>query len=183
MSTATPNSDRRRSAARASWRAILCGALALAGAASSSATNREFRPADLVVVVKSEHRLYLVRDGQTYRSFRVWLGLDPSGPKEREGDFRTPEGRYVLDARNAHSDYYLALHVSYPNESDARRARARGVAPGGSIMIHGQPNTPRRPTSYYLSTDWTNGCIALTNDDMLEVWLLTRPDTPIEIRP
>ena len=152
-------------------------------ALSASATSREMLPADLVLVVKSEHRLYLVREGQRYRSFKISLGLNPSGPKEREGDFRTPEGRYVLDGRNARSDYYLALHVSYPNDTDSYRARAHGVAPGGAIMIHGLPNTPRKPASYYLSNDWTNGCIALSNDDMLEVWLLTRPDTPIEIRP
>ena len=166
----------------ASWRVLVPIALLL-GATGATATNRAMLPADLVVVVKSEHRLYLMRDGQPYRTFRISLGLNPSGPKEREGDFRTPEGRYVLDARNPRSDYYLALHVSYPNEADASRARVRGVAPGGAIMIHGQPNTPRRPTSYYLSSDWTNGCIALSNDDMLEVWLLTRTDTPIEIRP
>lgn len=164
------------------WRALIGAGLAL-GAAGAVATNREMRPADLVVVVKSEHRLYLIRDGLPYRTFRVSLGLNPAGPKEREGDFRTPEGRYTIDGRNPRSDFYLALHVSYPNGADADRARAKGVSPGGSIMIHGLPNTPRRPTSYYLSSDWTNGCIALSNDDMLEVWLLTRPDTPIEIRP
>lgn len=152
-----------------------------AGGAAASA--REMVPADLVLVVKSERRLYLVHEGRRYRSYRIALGLNPVGPKEREGDFRTPEGRYVLDARNPRSDYFLALHVSYPNDADSGRARARGLPPGGSIMIHGQPNTPKRPASYYLSNDWTNGCIALSNDDMLELWLLTRPDTPIEIRP
>ncbi len=145
--------------------------------------NSEFRPAEAVVVSKSERRLYLIRDGRVFRSYRVSLGLNPSGPKLQEGDFRTPEGHYVIDGRNVHSEYYLALHVSYPNANDQTRARAAHVPAGGAIMIHGLPNTPRKPTSFYLSNDWTNGCIALSNDDMLEVWLLTRPDTPIEIKP
>ncbi len=147
------------------------------------ATSDELRAADQVLVVKSEHRLYLIRDGQPYRSYKVALGLNPIGHKEREGDFRTPEGRYRLDARNPSSDFFLSIHLSYPSADDAERARRHHWAPGGSIMIHGLPNVPKRPIDYYKSTDWTDGCIALANDDMLEVWLLTRANTPIEIRP
>ena len=139
--------------------------------------------ADSVLVVKSERRLYLLHGGQVFRSYRVVLGLSPNGPKEREGDYRTPEGRYVLDLRNPHSDYFLAIHVSYPNDADEASARRHGYRTGGSIMIHGLPNVPRRPLSFYRSADWTDGCIALSNEDMLELWLLTGPDTPIEIRP
>ncbi len=153
-------------------------------AISQAATSAEALPiADRVVVAKSERRLYLMRGGVPFRSFRVWLGLVPQGRKEQEGDFRTPEGSYRLDAKNARSDYFLSIHVSYPNSSDLAQARRAHVAPGGAIMIHGLPNLPKHPSDYYFRNDWTNGCIALTNDDMLEVWLLTRVDTPIEIKP
>jgi murein L,D-transpeptidase YafK len=140
-------------------------------------------PAEEMLVVKSERRLYLLRGGAPFKSYRIALGLDPVGHKEREGDFRTPEGRYRLDGRNPSSDYYLSLHVSYPNANDLKHARSRHWQPGGSIMIHGMPNIPKHPLDYYRRADWTNGCIALSNDDMLEVWLLSRPDMPIEIRP
>jgi murein L,D-transpeptidase YafK len=151
------------------------------GAAGASAA--ELHAADAVLVVKSQHRLYLLRDGQPFKSYHVAFGLNPSGHKEREGDFRTPEGEYRLDARNAASDYFLSIHVSYPSEADEAHARRHHWKPGGSIMIHGSPNVPRKRPEYYQSADWTDGCIALTNDDMLEVWLLTRTNTPIEIRP
>ena len=162
---------------------IVAALLLVALPASVFATSDELRAADQVLVVKSEHRLYLIRDGQPYRSYKVALGLNPVGHKEREGDFRTPEGRYLLDARNTSSDFFLSIHLSYPSSEDVERARRHHWAPGGSIMIHGLPNVPRRPIDYYRSADWTDGCIALNNDDMLEVWLLTRANTPIEIRP
>jgi murein L,D-transpeptidase YafK len=134
-------------------------------------------------VVKSERRLYLLRDGQPFKSYRVALGLNPIGHKEREGDFRTPEGRYSLDLRNAASEFFLSIHLSYPNDHDLQHARHNRWRPGGSIMIHGLPNLPKHAPDYYRRADWTDGCIALSNDDMLEVWLLTRPNIPIEIRP
>jgi len=124
-----------------------------------------------------------MRGGVPIRSFRVWLGLAPKGHKEHEGDFRTPEGVYRLDAKNPQSDYFLSIHVSYPNRDDLERAHRNHLEPGGAIMIHGLPNNLKHPPEYYLRNDWTNGCIALSNDDMLEVWLLTRVDTPIEIKP
>ncbi len=111
------------------------------------------------------------------------MGLNPNGQKEREHDFRTPEGRYNLARRNTRSDYFLSIQVSYPNKEDERRARKNGWAPGGSIMIHGLPNTPRHPPAYYSSTDWTDGCIALSNSDMVEVWMLTQDNIPIDIFP
>jgi murein L,D-transpeptidase YafK len=139
--------------------------------------------ADSVLVVKSERKLYLLKAGRVLRAFDVALGLVPTGPKQREGDFRTPEGRYVLDARNPNSDYFLSIHVSYPDESDRARARKAGVDPGGAIMIHGLPNEPRYDLKRYESTDWTDGCIAVSNADMIDIWLMTRDATPIEIRP
>jgi murein L,D-transpeptidase YafK len=142
-----------------------------------------FGTADHVIVHKSQRTLALYREGQQLKSYHISLGLNPNGPKEREGDYRTPEGRYLLTRRNPQSDFFLSIQVSYPGPQDLALARQNGVAPGGLIMIHGLPNVPRHPRERYLSSDWTDGCIALSNEDMLEVWLLTRPDTPIEILP
>lgn len=139
--------------------------------------------ADSVLVHKAKRTLELLRNGEVLRSYRIALGLRPEGHKEYEGDFRTPEGKYTLTRRNPNSDYFLSIQVSYPNERDVARARSHGVRPGGMIMIHGQPNTPRKPRDYYSNVDWTEGCIAVSNSDMVEIWLMTRPDTPIEIQP
>ena len=139
--------------------------------------------ADYVLVRKSERRLYLLRDGRVLRSYPVRLGLNPEGHKEQEGDFRTPEGVYSIASRNPRSEFFLSLKVSYPSADDRESARKRGVPPGGNIMIHGLPNVPKRPLAYYRDVDWTNGCIAVNNDDMLEIWLLTRNQVPVEIRP
>ncbi len=138
--------------------------------------------ADYVVVDKSDRKLYLYKAGRVLREFNVSLGLVPNGPKQREGDFRTPEGKYVLDARNVNSDFFLSIHVSYPNEADRARARQLGVDPGGQIMIHGWPNEPKSDLRRYQG-DWTDGCIAVSNSDMIDIWLMTRESTPIEIRP
>jgi murein L,D-transpeptidase YafK len=139
--------------------------------------------ADQVLVRKSERRLYLLRHGEVLRSYRVALGLLPEGPKERAGDFRTPEGRYQLTRRNSRSDYFLSIQVSYPNAEDLRRARRDHVNPGGSIMVHGLPNYQRHPPDYYAAADWTDGCIAMSNSDMVELWLMVQDNTPIEIQP
>jgi murein L,D-transpeptidase YafK len=139
--------------------------------------------ADSVLVVKSKRKLYLMKEGKILKTMDVSLGLVPTGPKGREGDFRTPEGHYMLDGRNVDSDYFLSIHVSYPNSSDIERARVQGVAPGGQIMIHGLPNAPHYDLTHYAGTDWTDGCIAVSNSDMIDIWLMTRESTPIEIRP
>lgn len=139
--------------------------------------------ADSVVVHKAERRLYLMRHGEVLRSYRIALGLMPDGAKERAGDFRTPEGHYVLTRRNARSDYFLSIQVSYPNDSDLKRAKRNGWDPGGAIMLHGLPNALRHSRDYYASRDWTDGCIAMADSDMVELWLMTRDNTPIEIAP
>lgn len=139
--------------------------------------------ADLIVVRKSERRLYLMRHGEVLRSYRVALGLQPEGPKERAGDFRTPEGRYLLTRRNPRSDFFLSIQVSYPNDQDIRRAHHQHVDPGGSIMLHGLPNSLRHPPEYYAQSDWTDGCIAMSDSDMVELWMMTQDNTPIDIRP
>ncbi len=139
--------------------------------------------ADRIVVRKSERRLYLMKGDSVLRSYRIALGLNPVGHKEREGDFRTPEGRYRLTRRNPRSDYFLSIQVSYPNEEDLARARRNGWKAGGAIMIHGLPNRMRHPPEYYETRDWTDGCIAVSNADMVEIWLLTPDNAPIEILP
>jgi murein L,D-transpeptidase YafK len=141
------------------------------------------RPVDRVIVHKAGRRMELYRQGELVASYRVSLGLVPFGQKQREGDYRTPEGSYRLTHRNAHSDFFLAVQVSYPEPTDIALARRNGWAPGGSIMVHGLPNLLKYPRERYLNNDWTDGCIALSNEDMLDFWLLTGEDTPIEIRP
>ncbi|MDJ0908475.1 MAG: L,D-transpeptidase family protein [Woeseiaceae bacterium] len=143
----------------------------------------EFPVADFVLVEKADRELHLMRDGAIFRTFDIALGIQPRGDKQQEGDFRTPEGRYILDSRNPNSEYFLSIHISYPNLEDRREAREMGVSPGGAIMVHGQPNTPTRSEAYYRTQDWTNGCIALSNSDMIDMWLMTGENTPIEIRP
>jgi murein L,D-transpeptidase YafK len=141
------------------------------------------QPVDRVVVHKARRLLEMYRDGAVVASYRVSLGLVPTGQKQREGDYRTPEGSYRLTRRNAESDYFLAVQVSYPEAADVALARRNGWAPGGAIMVHGLPNLLKYSRDRYLSTDWTDGCIALSNEDMLDFWLLTGQGTPIEIRP
>jgi murein L,D-transpeptidase YafK len=138
---------------------------------------------DNILIRKRERRMYLMRQGEILRTYRISLGLSPDGHKMQEGDFRTPEGKYRLIRRNPRSDYFLSLEVSYPNEDDVARARKLGVRPGGAIMIHGLPNTPRKGVDYYLKNDWTDGCIAVSNSDMVEIWMMTPPNTSIEIVP
>ncbi len=139
--------------------------------------------ADRVLVRKSERRLYLMRGNDVLRAYRIALGLNPGGHKERAGDFRTPEGAYRLTRRNTRSDFFLSIQVSYPNESDSRNARRNGWQPGGSIMIHGLPNDPRHGPDYYATQDWTDGCIAVTNADMVEIWMMTSENVRIDIEP
>ena len=156
---------------------------AIATSSSSLGLDAGLPLADSVVVRKGERRLYLMRKGAVLRSFKIALGLRPDGHKQFEGDYRTPEGKYRLVRRNPNSEYFLSIQISYPNDDDVARARKQGLKPGGAIMIHGQPNMPTRSRDYYATVDWTEGCIAVSNSDMVEIWLMTPPDTPIEIEP
>jgi murein L,D-transpeptidase YafK len=160
---------------------IACGLLEFATGPAVPAGS--LLPADKVVVRKAERQLFLMRGAEIIGKYRVVLGLSPLGPKQREGDFRTPEGVYRLERRNPNSDFFLSIQISYPNERDLAHARRQGWRPGGSVMIHGLPNQMRHPPQYYEHRDWTDGCIAVSNADMMEIWLLTAPDTPIEILP
>ena len=143
----------------------------------------DFPMADKVLVEKGERKLHLLKNGIPFRTFDIALGLAPEGDKEMEGDQKTPEGTYLLDGRNPDSDYFLSIHISYPNTRDLAEARANGVDPGGAIMIHGQPNQPTFSAAYYAREDWTNGCIAVSNSDMIDIWLMTPENVPIEIVP
>lgn len=143
----------------------------------------DFPLADKVLVEKSKRKLHLLRNGIPFRTFDIALGLAPEGDKEQEGDNRTPEGYYTLDARNPDSDFFLSIRISYPNSGDKADASRKGVDPGGQIMIHGQPNTPNYSAAYYAREDWTNGCIAVSNSDMIDIWLMTPDRVPIEIVP
>lgn len=163
------------------WVAVIV--TSLLAVLASHADDNAFPQAERVLVEKGERKLHLIRDGKPYRTFDIALGMYPEGDKEREGDQKTPEGRYLLDGRKTDSDYFLAIHISYPSVADRRAANAEGVDPGGQIMIHGQPNQPTFSEAYYAKEDWTNGCIAVSNSDMIDIWLMTSHNTPIEIVP
>lgn len=138
---------------------------------------------DLVRVDKSERRMELMAKDRAIRTYRIALGANPIGHKQREGDERTPEGRYLLDWRNPDSAFNRSIHISYPNTGDRSAANAAGVSPGGMIMIHGQPNGFGWLAWLLQMFDWTNGCIAVTDDEMTEIWDMVKDGTPIEIYP
>ncbi len=139
--------------------------------------------ADKVLVVKSERKLFLIKDSEILKSYTVSLGSQPHGPKRQIGDKKTPEGLYTLDRRNPKSKYYKSIRISYPNEQDRQQAAQRGVEPGGEIALHGLPTKSKNEAWDYIERDWTDGCIAVTNDEMQEIWDLVEDHTPIEIIP
>ncbi len=139
--------------------------------------------ADRVLVDKSDRELRLYSGERIIARYPIQLGREPAGHKLEEGDSRTPEGRYYLDARNPNSEYFLSIHVSYPNAADRERAASLGVKPGGQIMIHGQPNEPKYSARFYQTEDWTDGCIAVSNAAMIDIWLMTSHNTPVDIVP
>ena len=141
----------------------------------------QWQTVDLVRVEKSQRQLQLIGGGQILRRYSIALGGDPVGHKHRQGDERTPEGRYVLDWRNPNSVAHRSIHISYPNADDKAAATALGVDPGGFIMIHGQPNGFGWLGRLLQMVDWTDGCIAVTNSDMDEIWTTVADGTPIEI--
>jgi murein L,D-transpeptidase YafK len=136
--------------------------------------------ADEVLVLKSQRKLYLMQGGKILKRYKVSLGGHPVGPKTREGDRKTPEGKYILDWHNTESQFYKSIHLSYPNENDLARAEKLGVPPGGDLFIHGQPNDFTGPGKQ--AGDWTDGCIAVSNEEMDEIWRAVADGTPIEIK-
>lgn len=139
--------------------------------------------ADRVVVLKNERRMVLMQGDEVLRVYRIALGRYPTGRKRQEGDARTPEGLYTLDSKLERSEFYRAIRVSYPNEQDITYARQHGFDPGGKIMIHGLPNEMTAARVGHPVVDWTQGCIAVTNGEMDEIWSMIDPGTPIEIHP
>jgi murein L,D-transpeptidase YafK len=138
---------------------------------------------DFILVEKSARKLSIFHDGRKLKSYRVALGRNPVGPKEQEGDMKTPEGTYQIDSRNPQSDYHLALHVSYPSDEDTARAAERHMNAGFDIMIHGIRNGGAWIGAFHRLHDWTAGCIALTDEEIEELYRVTPDGTPIEIRP
>ena len=164
-------------------RAGVC--LALFGFAATMLMPQPAGPvkADSVLILKKDHVLELLAGGKVIKTYKVALGRGGLTPKQKEGDGRTPEGHYVIDSRNAESHYHRALHVSYPNADDQKRAARRGISPGGAIMIHGLPNGMGKLGAAHRLYDWTLGCIAVTDDEIDEIWDLVPVGTPVEIRP
>jgi murein L,D-transpeptidase YafK len=140
-------------------------------------------PVDRIIVEKSKRTMRLLKQDKEVRTYKIALGRDPVGPKVMQGDNRTPEGVYYVDYKVRNSIYHRALHLSYPNPDDVERAKSLGVAPGGSIMIHGMKQDKLWMGDVQYLFNWTNGCIALTNDEIEEVWDLVSSWTPVEIRP
>lgn len=155
---------------------LICGSSAAHSAATVLHANR-------VVVLKKERTLQLIERGKVVRTYKVALGGNPVGAKSQRGDHKTPEGVYVLDSRNAHSQFYKSLHISYPSAHDRAAARQKGVSPGGDVFVHGLPNGYRYVGAAHRLKDWTDGCIAVTDDEMDEIWSAVADGTPIEIRP
>ena len=153
--------------------------------AGSAQTAPEYPTADHVLVEKAARRLTLYADGREVgRIEGLQLGDAPTGPKRFEGDERTPEGRYTIDYGNPDSAYHLSLHIDYPSAADRAHAAARGMKPGGLIFIHGQPNDyPGAQTGQRVPGDWTDGCIAVSNEEIEALWAAVPDGTPIEIRP
>ncbi len=162
---------------------LLCACLLIS--LSLSIEAMDLPKVDLVVVKKSERKLVLFSAGEIVRDYDIALGDNPLGHKQFEGDERTPEGRYILDWRNKNSKYYRSIHISYPNKEDQQFAGAQGREPGGMIMIHGRPNERLDAASTWILDrfDWTDGCIAVKNEEMDEIWAAIDNGTPIEIYP
>lgn len=171
------------------WRFIaLAGFFAVTAAPAAAAdlvalAGPSHLKANKVVVYKSKRSLQLLSGDRVIRTYRIALGRNPKGMKMREGDGRTPEGRYTLDWRNSDSRFHRSIHISYPADRDLARSREYGVEPGGNIMIHGLPENDRMLGETHYMIDWTEGCIAVTNKEIEEIWRLVDDGTPIVIHP
>jgi murein L,D-transpeptidase YafK len=180
--------DSRKLLMRRIAKVVLCLVAAAAVAVVISAQNHSTTlpngtVIDRIAIEKSARKLSVFRNGRPLKTYLVALGSNPIGHKEEEGDMKTPEGIYTIDYRNPQSDFHLALHVSYPAAEDIARATERGVSPGCDIMIHGLPNGQGSLGDRHRETDWTAGCIALTDQEIEELWRITPDGTPVEIRP
>jgi len=157
--------------------------LVVLSAVSDSDVPENLGKADKVIVKKSQSKLFLMSNGKVIKEYDVAFGSEPKGHKQKEGDERTPEGYYLLDYKKTDSSFYKAIHISYPNREDKLNAEKLGINPGGLIMIHGQKNRFGMFSFLTQKFNWTNGCIAVTNSEMDEIWNAVAIKTPIEIRP
>ena len=157
--------------------------LLLGAIGSLAAPAPDQRQADHILIVKSKRTITLMRGTKILKTYRVALGTVPLGAKEKQGDHKTPEGTYLIDKKNAYSQFHLALHISYPGAEDRARAKRLGVNPGGDIMIHGLASQFAFLGALHRQTDWTDGCIAVTNPEIEEIWRLVPIGTTVEIRP
>jgi murein L,D-transpeptidase YafK len=162
---------------------FLFAGLAWPAPATAQLPRAEPVKADLVIVRKKDRTLELRHAGRIIKAFPIALGPSPAGPKRKEGDGRTPEGVYTLDWRNSNSQFYRAIHISYPREDDQPHAVRWGVSPGGLIMLHGLPNGVSAARVGHPWNDWTNGCIAVTNEEMDQIWSMVEDGTTIIIYP
>ena len=162
-------------------RTLIAAAIFVLAAALHAATPAP--EIDRVVVYKQQRKLVLLSRGKEIKTYRVALGGDPVGPKQKEGDNRTPEGSYIIDYQNPKSRFYKSFHISYPSPQDRAAAEKLGVKPGGDIMIHGLPKDYAWVGKAHVLHDWTAGCIAVTNQEMDELWSLIRIGTPVDIKP
>jgi murein L,D-transpeptidase YafK len=159
-------------------------ALQLAACASYQPSNYGTAAAvDRVVVDKGKRTMQLMKSGKVVKTYQVQLGQNPVGHKVQQGDQRTPEGVYTVDFRREQSRFGLALRISYPNSTDRQYAQSRGVDPGGEIYIHGQPHGGVNPARLASGPDWTDGCVAVSNSEMREIYGMVKDGTTVEIRP
>ncbi len=168
------------------WRGVIFAFLFAVGASAGAPPNsspKKPEKADSILILKKDHVMELLCGDKVIRAYKVTLGQGGLAPKQREGDARTPEGNYVIDAKYEHSAYHKALHVSYPNAEDRKHAAVLGVPPGGAIMVHGLPNGKGWVGARHRLFDWTLGCIAVTDQEIDEIWALVPVGTPVEIRP
>lgn len=170
---------------RSVWLSIfsITALLSLTFALSCAAASTNNPQADKIIVVKSMHTMTLLSGEKVLKTYKVALGIVPVGPKHLEGDHKTPEGSYIIDAKNPQSQFHLALHISYPSAADRQRAAKLGARPGGAIMIHGLARSFAYLGPLHRQTDWTDGCIAVTNAEIEEIWKLVPLGTKVEIKP
>lgn len=143
----------------------------------------ENQPVDRIVVIKSSRTMILQSGDHVLKTYKIALGTTPIGAKVREGDHKTPEGEYFVDGKNSHSQFYMALHLSYPSASDRARAKKLGANPGGDVEIHGLGRTYGWVGTRHLLTDWTDGCVAVTNEEIEEIFKLVAVGTRVDIKP
>ncbi len=163
---------------------LLTAAILFFGAGlATRATPAPPKQADRILIEKSKRTLTLMSGNTVLKTYKVALGGQPAGAKQRQGDHKTPEGLYVVDQKNPASIFHRALHLSYPNAQDRENARKLGVSPGGDVEIHGLGAKYGWVGAAHRLTDWTDGCIAVTNEEIDEIWPVVPVGTPVEIRP